>query len=114
MYKQPGASESETPMVVVMAPQLHNPPPDHLIFNVIVTIFCCWPIGLFAILKSMAARDAINRGNGPEALSLSQSAKRLGYWTLGVGIAFMVLSVASVIIIYAIWLIPAWTKMSHY
>jgi len=35
--------------------------PDHLIYSVIATICCCWPIGLFAIFKSIETRNAINR-----------------------------------------------------
>ena len=101
---QPGG-----PMTVVMAPQLHNAPPDHMMFNIVVTICCCWPIGIFAILKSMATRDAINRGDAQGAMENSQSARRLGFWALGVGIAFMVLAVVLIVVVYAVILIPTWT-----
>jgi hypothetical protein len=89
-------------MVVGQQPQaimyvqtpLPDPPNDHLCFNIIVTICCCWPIGIFAILKSVETRDAANRGDRERALVSSRSARRLGLVTLLVGLFFVLLSMA--------------------
>lgn len=111
MQPQPGVHYQQ-PVTVVVAggPRLVNPPPDNMIFNILVTIFCCWPIGIFAIMKSLSCRDAINRGDQSQAQTLSREAKRLGFWTLGVGIAFVVLSVVLIVVLYAVILIPTWTS----
>ncbi len=93
-------------VTVVVNPSLQNAPPDHMIFNVIMTIFCCWPIGIFAILKSIECRDAINRGDPARSASLSRDAKRLGMWTLGVGIGMIVISVIVIVVVYMAILIP--------
>lgn len=97
---QPGA----VPTHVVVAPVLSNPPPDHMMFNIFMTLFCCWPIGIFAIMKSMACRDAIHRGNAEMAHRLSVEARRLGYWTLGVGILTVVVSLTIIIIFYSVYI----------
>jgi hypothetical protein len=110
---QPGMAYQQPMTTVVVTPAVPNPPPDHLIFNIIMTIFCCWPIGIFAIMKSMACRDAAYRGDGQRAEQLSKDAKRLGYWTMGVGIGFIVVTVAITIVIYAVILIPSWNSMSN-
>ena len=105
---QPGV----VPTQVVVANVIASPPPDHMIFNIFMTLFCCWPIGIFAIMKSMACRDAINRGDAQQAIRLSKEARRLGYWTLGIGVLTVAVSIIMLVIIYAIY-IPSILHNSH-
>ena len=62
--------------------------------------------GIFAILKSMECRDAINRGDAQMASIKSREAKRFGNITLGVGLAMLAVSVAFVVI-YVIFVVTA-------
>ena len=74
---------------------LPDPPKDYLIFNILATVFCgCWPIGIFAILRSVETKDAIAVGNREQAQASSRSAKTFGIITLAVGMIFTVVSVA--------------------
>jgi hypothetical protein len=66
--------------------------PDHLIYAVLATLFCCWPIGLYAIFKSLECRNAINRGDVNQAMQLSRQTRRFANWTIGVGVLFIILS----------------------
>ena len=52
------------PHVVVVANQpLQGPlPDDYCTYSILNTIFCCFWIGIFAIIKSQNVRDAIARG----------------------------------------------------
>ncbi|XP_013397293.1 proline-rich transmembrane protein 1 [Lingula anatina] len=98
-YGQPITGQPQTVMVV-HTPMI-NPPPDHMIYAIVVTIFCCWPIGIFAIMKALACRDAINRGDITEAQAKSAEARRMSHWALGVGIGFIVLIILFLVIFYA-------------
>lgn len=80
--------------------------PDHLVYAIMATICCCWPIGLFAIFKSIECRSAINRGDVNTAMHLSRQTRRLANWTIGVGIVSCVLSV----LIMGVYL---WLTISH-
>ena len=75
---------------------LANPPSDYLCFNIFVTICCCWPIGIIAILKSVETREAINRGDASRASSSAAQAKKFGIITLVVGILMVVISMVIV------------------
>ena len=53
-------SVTKQPQVVIMQPApLDDPPSDGLFFAVFVTACCCLPIGIFAIIRSVQCRSAI-------------------------------------------------------
>lgn len=52
-------------------------PNNHLVFSILVTLFCCLPLGVVAIVKSCAVDSAYNAGNYPEAEACSKSALTL-------------------------------------
>jgi hypothetical protein len=81
--------------------------PDHLIYAVMATICCCWPIGLFAVFKSIECRNAINRGDLNQAVALSRQTRCLSNWAIGVGILFVVLS----LLLTALYV---WLTITHY
>ena len=62
VYTMPGY-EGGTPVVVTSQPvtdrtilvrrePLVHPPPDYLVCSILVCIFCCWPLGIYAIVLS--------------------------------------------------------------
>ncbi|XP_067937399.1 proline-rich transmembrane protein 1-like [Watersipora subatra] len=78
-----------------------NVPEDHCTYSILVTIFCCFWIGIFAIIKSQAVRDAIARGDLAGArLSSSEASEalRLNKIGLGVGIAVNVIYIVLVVV----------------
>ena len=84
MAQQPPAAPA---VMYIQASPLANPPKDYLCANIMVTIFCCWPVGICAILKSVATRDAINRDDETLAVLHSLDAKKLYMYSLFVGLA---------------------------
>ncbi|CAH1784414.1 unnamed protein product [Owenia fusiformis] len=89
---------------------LENPPPDYMAYAIFTTLCCCWPIGIFAIIRSLATRDASNRGDQVTANANSAKTKRLANWSTGVGCIFMVLSIAIIVFVY-VWMIPNLREM---
>lgn len=49
-------------------------PSTHLVWSILVTIFCCIPFGIVAIVNSAGVESAYNRGNYEEAVRKSKSA----------------------------------------
>lgn len=69
------------------------PPPDHLGYAIFVTICCCWPLGIIAILRASDSRAAASRGDIQTAEMKSREALKMAHIALGIGITVMVLSV---------------------
>ena len=108
---QPAVYNMGQPTYVIVAPNpgLENPPPTHLTLAIFVTLCCCWPIGIFAILRASSCKNAIGRADQHEAVRLSREAKMLSLWALGVGIAFNMMSLALFVTVYALFIIPSWS-----
>jgi hypothetical protein len=77
------------------------PPPmpeNYLVWAILATVLCCWPIGIFAIINSTKVGSAYNSGDYEGAQKASESAKKLAIWTaVGGAIAWVF-----IIIFYAI------------
>lgn len=52
-------------------------PPAYLVWSIIVTILCCQPLGIAAIICSAQTRQAYNRGNMAKARKMSEWAQWL-------------------------------------
>ncbi|MDR0758052.1 MAG: CD225/dispanin family protein [Tannerella sp.] len=77
------------------------PPPmpeNYLVWAILTTMFCCWPVGIFAIINSTKVSSAYIAGDYEGAQKASENAKNLAIWT---AIAGGIVGVI-VIIIYAI------------
>ncbi|XP_077994140.1 proline-rich transmembrane protein 1-like [Glandiceps talaboti] len=61
-------------------------PRDYLGFALCTAVFCFWPVGLFAVIKSRNVRHCIWRGDIAAAHHASLWAKRLTIITLVVGL----------------------------
>ncbi|XP_071812808.1 proline rich transmembrane protein 1B-like [Apostichopus japonicus] len=60
------------------------PPKDYLVEAILVTFFCCWPIGIAAILMSSYVARAVSIGDWDRAEWGSASARRCvcaSFWT---------------------------------
>ena len=53
--------------------------PSHMTEAILVTIFCCWPFGIPAIVFAGITNSCLRQGKIPEAMAASRKA---GAWTL--------------------------------
>ncbi|WP_297089066.1 CD225/dispanin family protein [uncultured Draconibacterium sp.] len=81
--------------------QQQSPPPNYLVFAILVTIFCCQILGIVSIVFAAQVNSKFNAGDYQGALNASKNAK-LWAWIglasgLAVAIIFTLLSVFGVI-----------------
>ena len=100
-YIIPGRPRGTPPVIVqpqvvrVQAPVIPEyEAPDHLGMAVFVTICCCWPLGLVAILKATKCRSARMRGDRDNALLYGNQAKKFATLGLRIGIFITVVTLA--------------------
>ncbi len=60
---------------------------SHLADAILVTIFCCWPFGIPAIVFAAKTNSYIRQGKIPEAQAASKQAAIWTYISLGLGLA---------------------------
>lgn len=83
-------------------PQPGYPPPvppgqapnNYLVWSILVTLFCCLPLGIVAIVKSSQVNGLWAQGQYAEAQNAANSAKTWAIWSMVIGLV--------VIAIYAI------------
>ena len=62
-------------VVYVQAPVVDaEEAPDHLCLSIMVFIFCCWPIGIAAMVKASACRTARQNGDRENAIKYGREA----------------------------------------
>jgi len=69
-----------------LAAQAFVPPPSHLTKAILVTIFCCLPFGIVAIVKAAQVNSRAETGDVAAALKLSNDANTWGNWGLILGV----------------------------
>ncbi len=69
-------------------------PPNYLVFAILTTIFCCWPLGIPAIVFSCQVNGKHESGDREGALQASKKAK-----------LFSILSLCGGLLIGLIWFI---------
>jgi hypothetical protein len=72
-------------------------PKTHLVFAVVSTVLF-WPVGLFAIIKSVATRRAVAANDLPAAAAASKTTKTLSIVATCIGVAVWVLSVLLIVL----------------
>lgn len=75
-------------------------PPDYQGLAWFACLCCCWPLGIVAILKSNEVRNSIARGDYNSATIASNSARNFAYMAIGLGIAFLVMYIISMVMIF--------------
>ncbi|XP_070539134.1 proline-rich transmembrane protein 1-like [Ptychodera flava] len=71
------------------AQHMQNPPNDYLVHSILACIFCCWPLGLVAIIKALDVRDAVLVGDRVRAEHSSRSAKNFSIAAVICGIVLI-------------------------
>ena len=74
-------------------------PETHLAKSIILTIICCWPLGIPAIVNAASVNSAYIAGRYDVALQKSKDAEKWCKYCLIGGIAFWVLYILLIVII---------------
>ena len=94
--RDPPSQQQQQTVYAIAQPNLGgvNPqrrPPTHMQCSILTCIFCCWPCGVVAIVRSAETSMALKCGNWRLAFKYSKKAKFWIYASVIVGIIFYVL-----------------------
>ncbi|BBZ46081.1 CD225/dispanin family protein [Mycobacterium parmense] len=67
-------------------PPAGQAPKNYLVWSILVTLFCCLPFGIVAIVKSSQVNGLWAQGRYPEAQAAADSAKKWVMWSVIVGL----------------------------
>ena len=67
--------------------------PNHLVWAILVTIFCCWPLGIGSIVYAAKVNGMVAAGDIDGARRASKGAKTWAWITFGTGLAIYSLSI---------------------
>lgn len=65
--------------------------PNYLVQSILVTIFCCLPLGIAAIVQAAQVNSKLQAGDYEGAVLASEQAKKYCLWSLYAGIAIFVI-----------------------
>lgn len=68
---------------------------DYLVESILVTLFCCIPLGIAAIVFSVQARTKISVGDYAGAQAAANTARTLVWVSLGITLAFGIIALLS-------------------
>ncbi|MDD3772085.1 MAG: CD225/dispanin family protein [Weeksellaceae bacterium] len=71
--------------------EVSSPPDNYLAWAIISTILCCWPIGIFAIIKSTKVNSLWQQGEYAAAQKASEDAKKFSIYAAASGFIFVIL-----------------------
>lgn len=74
-------------------PPAGQAPNNYLVWSILVTIFCCLPFGIVAIVKSSQVNGLWAQGRYAEAQASADSAKKWVMWSVIVGLVVIVINV---------------------
>ena len=77
-------------------------PETHLTKAILVTIFCCWPLGIPAIVNAAGVSNAFLAGNYDLALEKSRNAEKWSNYCIAAGIVFIALYIILMVITFAV------------
>ncbi|XP_022086921.1 uncharacterized protein LOC110977264 [Acanthaster planci] len=99
-------TQNATPATHVMIPRaaVEPCPPDNMILAIIVTVFFCLILGIFAIMKSLDVKKLWAVGDVTGARRAAQASKRLSVLGLVIGVLAEVTIVILVVVAFAIWI----------
>jgi hypothetical protein len=73
--------------------QPSGPPPNNYLVPAILTLFCCWPLAIPAIVFASQVNSKYAAGDVAGAQDASQKAKRFAIWSAIAGVILTVLYV---------------------
>jgi predicted secreted protein len=66
-------------------------PNNYLVWSILVTLFCCLPLGIVAIVKSSQVNGLWAQGQYAEAQAAANSAKKFVTWSAIIGVVVIVI-----------------------
>jgi hypothetical protein len=81
-----------------MAAQAIGSVPNYLVQAILVTIFCCLPTGIAAIVFAAQVNSKLAVGDIYGAQESSNKAKLWCWWSFGIGMAALVIQLAIMVI----------------
>ena len=73
--------------------QPQSPPPNYLVFAILVTIFCCQILGIVSIVFAAQVNSKWHAGDFEGALSASKNAKLWAWIGFACGIAVVIVGI---------------------
>lgn len=70
---------------------------DRLVEAIAVTLFCCLPFGIVAIVQACESRTKLSAGDYEGAVNASEAAGKLIGWGFGIGFVAVLISVLIVV-----------------
>ncbi len=67
------------------------PPPNHLVWAILSTLFCCLPLGVVSIVFAAQVNGKWNGGDVAGARDASDKARKFALWSTIVGVVLIVL-----------------------
>ncbi|KAJ8029907.1 Proline-rich transmembrane protein 1 [Holothuria leucospilota] len=90
---QTGYPPQHVPDIPMVNRDVQTPAKDYLVFATFVTIFCCWPLGIVAIIQAFKVRTLNSLGDYTSAQRASHRAKNWSIGTLICGLALPTIAV---------------------
>ncbi|MBU2551742.1 MAG: CD225/dispanin family protein [Proteobacteria bacterium] len=66
---------------------------NHLVWSILVTLFCCLPFGIVAIVKSAGVNTLVAAGDYQGAIEKANSAKKWIWISFAVGLVVIIISI---------------------
>ncbi len=73
-------------------------PNNYLVWSILVTLFCCLPLGIVAIIKSTQVNGLWQSGQYAEAQAAADSAKKFVTWSVIIGIVVDIIYVIVMVV----------------
>jgi len=99
--REPQAEAPPPPPQAAPPPQMASPQamagqpvgsvPNYLVQAILVTIFCCLPLGIVSIVFAAQVNGKLAAGDYYGAVDSSNRAKMWCWWSFGLGLGFMIL-----------------------
>ena len=95
----PGVTASTPPIPGTTPPPLRNGSmpgsaaaiPNYLVQSILVTLFCCLPLGIVAIINASQVNNKIALGDIAGAMEASGKAKKWCWWSFGLFLGMMLI-----------------------
>jgi interferon-induced transmembrane protein len=83
-----------------------RPPDNHLVFGILVTVFCCLPFGIVSIVKATQVSGLWAQGQYGEAQKAADDARKWALWGLIASVAVYVV-VGIIYVIFGVLLVDS-------
>lgn len=90
---QPGIAPTPLPVTGTIMPPPGTTVPNHLVFAILATVFCCIPTGIPAIVYAARVNEKLARGDYAGAQEASNNAKIWCWVSFGIGIVGTVIGI---------------------